>query len=66
MFPTTFELFLKKVAVLETLEEMLCRVAGGTMSTRAARRSKTDSLASSSEETEDSDVVDDEADDEEA
>lgn len=39
MFPTTFELDLRKLAVFEKRDEILCRVVGGTMSTRAVRRS---------------------------
>ena len=51
-------------AVCETREAMEWRVFGGTMSTRAARRSAKVSSSESSEETEESDSVDAERDDE--
>jgi hypothetical protein len=58
MLPAIFPPRLRKDAVEETFEEMECRVAGGTMSTRAATRSKKDSLAEESEATEERESVD--------
>ena len=65
MLPMTFELFLTKEAVFERRVEMLCLVVGGTMSLRAARRSKKDSSTETSESTEESDAELDVRDDEE-
>lgn len=65
MFPKNFPLFLTKEAVFETREDMLWRAVGGTMSTRAAIRSKKVSSADNSEETEESDSVDELREDEE-
>lgn len=60
-FPTHFVPVFTAAAVFETLCENLCRVCGGTMSTSAAIRSNTVSSASNSEETDDSEVVEDAA-----
>lgn len=57
MFPATLPPFLKKEAVFETLEEMEWRVAGGTISTRAATRSKKDSSTEASEAIEERESV---------
>lgn len=65
MFPKNFPLFLTKEAVFETREAMLCRAVGGTMSTSAAIRSKMVSSADNSEETEESDSVEEVREDEE-
>lgn len=55
MFPTTFPVVLRKLPVEAMREVILCRVVGGTMSTRAAMRSKKVSSLDISESTEERD-----------
>jgi len=66
IFPTSFPPRLKIEAVFDTREAMEWRVVGGTMSTRAATRSKKDSSTDISDSTDDMDAEDDvrESDDE--
>jgi len=58
-FPKSFPPDLTTEAVFDTREEIACLVVGGTMSTRAAIRSKNDSSAEISDETEEREAEED-------
>jgi len=63
-FPAIFPPRFINDAVFEMRDEIVWRVVGGTMSTRAARRSKSVSSAETSEETDEREAEDDVRDEE--
>lgn len=63
IFPRTFPLLKMKLVVCDTFDDMLCRVVGGMMSMRAARRSTKVSSVGISEETEERETEEDVLDD---
>lgn len=65
IFPTNFPPRFTNEVALEKRDEIECLVVGGTISTSAATRSKNVSFCESSEETEEREVDEEAAEDEE-